>query len=66
VATVEGGGKKAAVDDTPKKPWYRRAWVWVLIGGVVVAGVTTGAVLGTREPDRRIVANVPDWTMPPP
>ena len=33
----------------PTKPWFRRAWVWSVIGGVVVAGVTTGAVLGTRE-----------------
>lgn len=33
----------------PAKPWYKRVWVWSLIGGVVVAGVTAGAVLGTRE-----------------
>jgi hypothetical protein len=50
------------VEPTPKKPWYRRAWVWVLVGGVVVAGVTTGAVLGTRQPNREIVANFPQWT----
>lgn len=34
------------------KPWYKRAWIWVLVGSVVVAGVTTGAVLGTRERER--------------
>jgi len=38
-------------DDTgaAPRPWWRRAWVWGLIGGVVVGGVVTGAVLGTRD-----------------
>ena len=36
-------------DTPPKKPWYKRAWVWSLIGGLVVAGVVTGAVVGTRQ-----------------
>jgi hypothetical protein len=63
VASRDGGGKEGTrVDEPPKKPWYRRAWIWVLVGGVVVAGVTTGAVLGTREPDREIEANFVDWT----
>lgn len=38
--------------EVAKKPWYKRAWIWVVVGGVVVAGVTTGAVLGTRPPDQ--------------
>jgi hypothetical protein len=62
VATNRNGEVDTPVEPKPKKPWYRRAWIWVLVGGVVVAGVTTGAVLGTRQPDREIVANFPDWT----
>jgi tetratricopeptide (TPR) repeat protein len=30
------------------KPWHKRWWVWTL-GGVVVAGVATAAVLATRD-----------------
>ena len=48
--------------DTPKKPWYKRAWIWVIVGAVVVGAVTTGAVLGTRKPDRVIEADIEDWT----
>ncbi|MBK8719957.1 MAG: hypothetical protein IPN32_35365 [Deltaproteobacteria bacterium] len=37
--------------DTPPspttKPWYRRAWVWTVLGTVVVGAVVTGAVVGT-------------------
>lgn len=61
VASGRGEGTDGTADTTTKKPWYRRAWVWVLIGSVVVAGVTTGAVLGTREPDRQVRANFTDW-----
>jgi hypothetical protein len=52
------------IDDGPKvakKPWYKRAWIWVVVGGVVVAGVTTGAVLGTRPPDQVYRVNSPDF-----
>ena len=28
------------------KPAYKKWWVWTIVGGVVVAGVTTGLVLG--------------------
>lgn len=42
----------------PRKPWFRRVWVWALIGGVVAAGVTTGAVLGTREQPSEIRIDV--------
>jgi tetratricopeptide (TPR) repeat protein len=30
----------------PKKPWYKRAWVWGVIGGVVVVGVGVGVGVG--------------------
>lgn len=39
----------------PPKPWFRRAWVWVVVGTVVVGAVTTGAVLGTREPTSSVI-----------
>lgn len=43
-------------DTQPRKPWFKRVWVWTVIGGVVIGGVTTAAVLGTRErsPDVRV------------
>jgi len=46
------------VEPPPKKPWFKRVWVWSLIGGVVAAGVTTGAVLGTREQPSEIRVDV--------
>ena len=46
------------VEPPPKKPWFKRVWVWSLIGGVVAAGVTTGAVLGTREQPAEIRVDV--------
>lgn len=39
--------------DTPRKPWYREPWPWILMAGpglVVVAGVTT-AVIAFRGAD---------------
>jgi hypothetical protein len=35
---------------TPPKPWWKRGWVWGVVATVVVGGVVTGAVLGTRDP----------------
>ena len=32
----------------PSRPWYKQWWVWTIVGGVVVAGATTAAVLATR------------------
>jgi hypothetical protein len=50
------------VDDTTRKPWFRRWWVWTIVVGVVAAGVTTGAVLGTRASDRGIdVPPIDEW-----
>ncbi len=34
------------VDDVPK-PWFRRGWIWGVVGTVVVGAVVTGAVVGT-------------------
>ncbi len=43
-------------DDTrPAKPWFRRAWIWVVVGGVVAGAVTTGVVLGTRDTPSSVV-----------
>ena len=30
-------------------PWYEQWWVWTAVGAVVVAGVTTGLVLGLED-----------------
>lgn len=38
------------VDDPQPRPWWKRGWVWGLVGAVVVGGIVTGAVLGTRDP----------------
>jgi len=48
----------------PKKPWYRRAWVWSLVGGVVAAGVVTGAVLGTRREDDGLAVDADSFLRP--
>ena len=53
-AVIEDPG----LEDPVKKPWFKRVWVWSLIGGVVAAGVTTGAVLGTREQPSEIRVDV--------
>lgn len=44
------------IDTQPAaKPWFRRAWIWVVAGAVVAGAVTTGVVLGTREPSSSVV-----------
>ena len=35
-------------DEPP--PWYRRWWVWTIVGGVVAVGTGLGVYFGTREP----------------
>lgn len=40
-------GTTNPIDDQPR-PWWKRGWVWGLVAAVVVGGVVTGAVLGTR------------------
>lgn len=42
-------------DVRPTKPWFRRAWIWVVAGTVVAGAVTTGVVLGTRDPASSVV-----------
>jgi tetratricopeptide (TPR) repeat protein len=37
-------------DQPSKKPVYKRGWFWGLIGGLVVAGAVTAAVVLTRKP----------------
>jgi hypothetical protein len=38
----------------PPRPWWRRWWVWTLIGVGVIAGATTTGVLVQPEPDQRV------------
>jgi hypothetical protein len=62
VARVAPGTGKA--DVPAKKPWYKRAWVWSLIGGLVVAGVVTGAVVGTRDRDGGLAVDSDSFLRP--
>jgi hypothetical protein len=36
-------------DDPARTPWYRRWWVWTLIGAVVVGGAAVGTVFGVTS-----------------
>jgi hypothetical protein len=63
-AVATGQGSDRGPVTPPKKPWFRRAWVWTLIGSVVVAGVVTGAVLGTRDRGSEVALDGPSFTMP--
>jgi len=33
----------------PATPWYKRWWVWTLVGVVVVGGATAGVIAATRD-----------------
>ena len=61
---VEPPPERVDVVQPPPKPWYRRAWVWVLVGGTVSAAVVTGAVLGTRGSQRTIAVDWGTFTNP--
>lgn len=40
------------IDDQPRKPWYRRGWIWGTsagAAGVIVGGVVAGVLLGGRQ-----------------
>ena len=37
------------------KPWFKRAWIWVVAGTLVAGAITTGVVLGTRDPASSVV-----------
>jgi hypothetical protein len=34
---------------TPATPWYKKWWVWTLVGVVVIGGTTAGIVAATRD-----------------
>ncbi len=38
-----------AAPKTVKTPLYKKWWLWTIVGVVVVGGVATGVVLGTRD-----------------
>ena len=39
-----------------KTPWYKKWWIWTIVGGVVVAGVGTavGLTVGKQAPERHL------------
>ncbi|HUU01372.1 MAG TPA: hypothetical protein VM425_08045 [Myxococcota bacterium] len=39
---------RAEQEVATSRPWYKRWWVWTIVGGLAVAGATTAAVLATR------------------
>jgi hypothetical protein len=41
----------AARGSSDRRPFYRRWWFWVAVGGVVVTGITVGVVAGASQPD---------------
>lgn len=46
----EGPPPPPPPDQPTRKPVYKRGWFWGLIGGLVVAGAVTAAVVLTRKP----------------
>ena len=42
-------GKAAPLPVEPPTPVYRRAWFWVTVGAVAVAGAATGGYFGYRS-----------------
>jgi hypothetical protein len=48
IARAGGIGQPLALAvTTAQRPLYKRAWLWGVVGGVLVAGAVLGAVLGT-------------------
>jgi hypothetical protein len=47
------------IDPDRERPhWYKKWWVWTIVGGVVAGAATTAAVLATRPgPDARLVGS---------
>ncbi len=43
------GVSEAGPAVAPSSPWYKSPWLWVGVGVVVAAGVTTGVVLATQQ-----------------
>jgi tetratricopeptide (TPR) repeat protein len=40
-----------AANQIEKRPLYTKWWLWLTIGSVAAAGITTGVVLGRRDPE---------------
>jgi len=61
IARAGGLTQPLVVEVTPRrKPLYKRAWVWGVVGGVVAAGAVLAAVLATTlaPPDPKSAADV--------
>lgn len=42
-ASPEEGPFKLATEEPPTKPWYKKWWVWTLVGAVVIGGAAAAA-----------------------
>ena len=40
--------------DAPKKPWYKKWWVWAAAGAVVAAGAVGGILIADATRDREV------------
>lgn len=58
VLPAEPGYAKSAAAPSERRPWYRRAWPWVTVGGVVITtvGIAIGAGIGI---DQRQSSHIP-------
>jgi hypothetical protein len=45
------------VDQPSSKPWYRRAWVWSVLGVALAAGVTGGVLIARSQHDAQSAAD---------
>jgi hypothetical protein len=65
--TIEAEAPRAEappeVVEPATRPWYRRWWVWTIVGAVVAGGAVTGIVLGTR-PEEHQDGTLGSVTMP--
>lgn len=48
-------------DAVAERKWYRRPWVWVLIGSLAAAGVATGLAVGLSEGPPDVVVDADDF-----
>ncbi|MFK7998639.1 MAG: tol-pal system YbgF family protein [Polyangiales bacterium] len=61
---VANGADLSAPDEaTDERPWFRDWPFWTTVGGLVLAGVITGVILGTRDSSCGSGCQELDWRM---
>ncbi|GEM_PF-2286072 len=46
------------------KPWFRRVWLWAVVGGVVAGSVTAAAVVGSGKRESGVRVDAGQFTAP--